>query len=379
MLRHNYIYKFKNKNPFDIEHRIAQDEDNYILKNYRPLSEKTISSLPQEYLETFVDEILTNKKVSSVLYSTAAKSEINLLLKSKEYFENNSVKWKNKKTSNNNPSDIVLNRKKKETIQSIKNEADKFKFDKSKQLEILNEKNGEFHRKLRSDRQYEIKKYTEHMNIGRIERFELIFRKIKDKLENYYENKKKERNGIIFNDTKIILKHLELPDLKLNLNDVYSRLYHNAVFISHKTKTGQVEQLDTEMSKTLAKTGQLRNKQPNLRVKNVIGSTNGKEFTIKITDEIFMKCFSKHSGGPTIKIEGTKIYPHLSNKDQEYYINLLEMRDCNGNYLIHISVIDKFVELVLYLIIKNINLNVQNNDGDTPMHLSVRSENYEVK
>jgi ankyrin repeat protein len=56
----------------------------------------------------------------------------------------------------------------------------------------------------------------------------------------------------------------------------------------------------------------------------------------------------------------------------------MELTDEEGNSLLHISVVDEYIELVSYLIVKGINVNIQNNEGDTPLHLCMRIGNKEV-
>src|SRR5689334_10514909 len=122
MLRNNYVYKYRNRNQFEAENKYAQDDDNFILKSNRPLNDKAISELPSKHLQTFVDEILTNKKVSNLLYSSNAKSEIKMLVKSNDFMKANRIK-SHRKQHKNNPMDIVKNRNRNETIALIKTEA----------------------------------------------------------------------------------------------------------------------------------------------------------------------------------------------------------------------------------------------------------------
>jgi hypothetical protein len=280
----------------------------------------------------------------------------------------NSVRTK-KKPINNNPNDIVINRKKKETIALIKDEADTYKNQKNKVKEFLTQRNNEFFKNLQSYKQQEKKQFYQTLNSNRIDRFGKVFKSIEGRLEDYYETVQTEGSDKF-------KKSIKLPDLKLNIKDVYSRLYHNVVFLSPKKKTGNIEQLDKEISKKLLEKGNARLKKTNFVVRNVIDSANGKEFTIKITDELLMQCFSKHSGGPSL--ERFKIQPPSKHKDAEFYINLLEIKDEEGNSLLHISVLDNIYDLVEYLLIKGANVNAQNNNGDTPLHLVIKKENTEL-
>jgi hypothetical protein len=309
MLRNDYILKYKEKNQFESDNKYAQDDDNFILNSYRPLSEKSITSLPSKHLQNFVDEVLSNKKLSTVLYSSNAKSEIKILEKSNEFMAKNGVKLRRKQLQNNNPNDIVINRKKKETIAQMKTETSQYKTKRNQEKRLLTDKCEKFFQTLQDTKRRDEDDFIDTLNINRKYRFEHIFYSIKNKFENYYSNDKKERSGKIFNNTKMRLKSIQLPNLELNLQDVYSRLYHNAVLIEPKSTKGSISCLDTQISKIKAEpgSGHLSTKNSNLQIKNVIESTNGKEFTIKVTDEILEKCFSKHSGGPSSNLDKVRL------------------------------------------------------------------------
>lgn len=62
-----------------------------------------------------------------------------------------------------------------------------------------------------------------------------------------------------------------------------------------------------------------------------------------------------------------------SNKmTKSYFINLLEVKDEEGNTFLHSSVIENNFDLVQYIIHKKVNLNMKNYDGDTPLHLTMK-------
>ena len=84
MLRNSYINKYKEKSKYDPDDKFLKEDEEYLLKNIRPLPERTIRNLPQRKLNQFVEDVMTNQKVTYVLYSTNAKNEINKYIKSKE-------------------------------------------------------------------------------------------------------------------------------------------------------------------------------------------------------------------------------------------------------------------------------------------------------
>lgn len=57
-----------------------------------------------------------------------------------------------------------------------------------------------------------------------------------------------------------------------------------------------------------------------------------------------------------------------------YFINILETRDDNGDTFLHLSVMIDNVDLVKYFISKNVNLNMKNKDGDSPLHVAVKKK-----
>lgn len=59
---------------------------------------------------------------------------------------------------------------------------------------------------------------------------------------------------------------------------------------------------------------------------------------------------------------------------------MLEAKDNEGNSFLHKSVKENNLDLVEYIAYKNVNVNMKNNDGDTPLHLAMKNiTNQEVK
>lgn len=413
MIRNEYLNKFREKDKFDAEIRYAQDDDNYLLKSYRPLSEKALEKVNQNKLETFVDDLLDNKKLSQLLFSSNAKSEIRLMQKSNEFMLRNGIKKKVVKIKNT-PNDIVVNRKKKEMIAYISGETDVFKENRNDYWKMLTDRNNEFNSYIKSERKLEQKGLIESYNKNRVDRFKLIYNNIKEKLKNFYENDCKFRDKPIFDNEYIQVKEVDLPHIELNMEDVFSRLYHNAVFIQPKTrKAGSTlnsnsllnkkvlnsltssesnkDIINDNINKKVILKGNAGNQK--LNVKNVIESANGKEFTIKVTDEILMKCFTKHSGGPGMISNGkvslilslyylyfktNRGFNHSTKHGNDNFINLLESKDDDGNTFLHSSIKDNFYELIGYLLVKGVEVNVQNNEGDTPLHIAMRNAKTDV-
>ena len=83
MLRNSYINKYKEKSKYDPDDKFLKEDEEYLLKNIRPIPERTIRTLPPKKLNKFVEDVMTNKKVTYVLYSSNADNEINKYIKSK--------------------------------------------------------------------------------------------------------------------------------------------------------------------------------------------------------------------------------------------------------------------------------------------------------
>jgi ankyrin repeat protein len=130
------------------------------------------------------------------------------------------------------------------------------------------------------------------------------------------------------------------------------------------------ETIETEESQI-----QPKKKQIPFKVKNVIANATGKEFTIKITDDIIAKSFNTYSGGPS-SIKALK-YGSMEEK----YINPhshIFIRDNNKNTFLHISVVEEMDELLEYFLLKGVPVNEKNNDGDTPLHFAMQLGNKKI-
>lgn len=300
MLRNSFIKSIINEGKTTSEYKYANEDENYMLKINRPLSEKSIMDLPSNKLDTFVDRILTNKSVSEILFSSTATKKINMLKKTNEKMINSKFQTK-KSIPENNPNDIVINRKKKEMIEDIKLDIHNYKQNQVFDLKEKKQLNVDYRKYFEMQRTQRNNEDILYLNNVRIERFDKIFASIKQKLHEKVHSGK--RQGFIFDTIPFELKSVKLPEVCLNLHDVFSRLFHNEVLLDpKKAKNYDISEKNSDVDPTASpkknKNGGIN--EHNFVVRNVIEAANGKEFTIKITDEIFAKCFSKHSGGPGV-------------------------------------------------------------------------------
>jgi hypothetical protein len=100
MLRQIYMNKYKEKSKFDDE-RFIKEDDEYLLKEMRPVKDTSIKRLPKKKLDKFIDDILTNIKFTKILYASNSQDEIKKYYKTKQSLEKNEKKKKKKKKKKN--------------------------------------------------------------------------------------------------------------------------------------------------------------------------------------------------------------------------------------------------------------------------------------
>ena len=74
MLRQNYMNRYKEKSKFD-EERFLKEDEGYLLKESRPVKEYAIRRLNKDKMYQFIEDVLTNKKLTSVLYASRKKKK----------------------------------------------------------------------------------------------------------------------------------------------------------------------------------------------------------------------------------------------------------------------------------------------------------------
>ena len=250
------------------------------------------------------------------------------------------------------------------------------------------------------------KSYFDSIKENRIRGFKKSFDKIREKLKtlkgHVIIDEKTNETDLINDPFYTEDSKVDLPNIKLNINNVYSRLYHNEVLLqSEENKTNKMNNkikrrnLSLQLYNTNYNSTINNNKinntlnshlSPNpkikFKLKNALKSTNGKEFTIKINDEMIKKCFSKYSGGPELIKYLKEQLRHEENKDDESQlredqVNFYNIITEEGNSFLHIATMENLPELVKYFTDKGANLNIQNFNGDTPLHIAAR-ENFDA-
>jgi hypothetical protein len=148
---------------------------------------------------------------------------------------------------------------------------------------------------------------------------------IKSISSDTYESDIKTNNfsnlGVDKNNNK--LNNSLLPHVKLDVKDVYSRLYHNAVLLSPSSSVKNQRRPQSCKNKSSLSydfaNSPTYNPKIIFKLKKVIKSTSGKEFTFKITPDIIRRCFINYSGGPSIL--NMKFFKKRKEESKNYELN----------------------------------------------------------
>ena len=412
----------------------------YMLKNNRPIKDNLIKTINQDKVNTFIEDILVNKNISHLLFRSNSKFEINSYLNTKKKFFTHKSPLKSKNRDN-----ITLRQIKKQTCIEMKSKLKTFKENlqkKKKSMDNINKKRVKLFKKeltlVENKDKEEVKnnkingyiraynsikiKFDIDKNIKNFNRNNscILYNNYNKSKKNLLKNKKKKNNNSLFikskssdtyesdiktnnNFSKIENKTTKnanslLPHVLLDNNNVFSRLYHNAVLLSPSSSAKNQRKPQTCKNKNNYFTNsQTYNPKIIFKLKKVIKSTSGKEFTFKITKDIIRRCFMKYSGGPQVldfgffkkeknkenynysnynnkikineSLENDEDDENSKNNDNINYYKLIDKK--NGNSFLHFAVIGGYDEFVRYFLEKKSNINLKNFDGNTPLHLAL--------
>ena len=414
MLRQGFMNKYKIKSRYDNE-RFEKEDEGYLLKLTRPAKESSIRALNKEKMDKFIEDILTNKKMTSILYDSNAQKEINSSLKLINNFKKQNEKYIKSQKANLDPCSVVKRRSRKEAYSQMRTEIDNFQNKKENYKKNLLMQNYKKYIVMKKDLNFCKKENINYLRKNRIDSFKRSFDNLKLKIDDDrgklmeaeytsdqpLHNKTLENYYLFRNNYIDIVHSINLPNIKCDMNDVYSRLYNNKVLLTSgnindkkiknlKTITLNRHPLNTKKrKKTFLLNRKMTQNHPKvkLNLKNVLKSNGGKEFTVKVTDEIIMKCFDKYSGGPeTIKYlkdekhNGTKNIDDINKeKNIDGFVNFYKLAEKNtGNTYLHLAVIDGYPQLIKYFIDKGADINIKNEDGNTPLHLALKENNMDI-
>lgn len=458
MLRQKDIIKYKTKSKIDQILLLRKDAE-YILKYDRPIKENIVHSLNDKKVQEFIEDILINKKISSLLFSTNSKYELKTYLNFKKKF----FTPKNEDSKIKKEEGLTQKKRKEEEYLNMKNEITQFKKNRKNLRSSMDKINYKKIEKFKKE--ISLLKNTENRDLknNKIKGFTRAYSTIKKKIDfnrgqnygkhknksfilinNYYNSRNINRNStkikslsdettesgksknikyysksIIYGSESRYRKiNMNLPHVKLNIKDVFNRLYHNVVLLSpssfvKKNKRPLSSDAYSKKRRNYSKNNIYKGNSPfsstnskahkiNFNLKKVIKSTSGKEFTLKITKDIIKKCFIKYSGGPTVlklrkdlnkkededntNNDNNKININdelekemdISKKSEDFvnYYNLINKK--TGNSFLHLAVIGGYDEFVRYFIEKKSDINLQNSDGNTPLHLALINKDKKI-
>ena len=409
MLRNNYILKYNSGNNSSIiskDDSKAEHNDNRKLYLERPLEPAQIKIIKNQKIFSFVDNIMCNKKINNLLYSTNAKSIASYYIKQKKFLL--------KQHAPGQISSDNLFRKKTMTLnERIKKEAI---------LEDIKD-NIEIYRKNR-------KRYMTQI----VEKDDLFIKsqpKVDKKLKKISS---KSVNEIILQGYKrafdkclkdsLTKKNFEI--IKLNTNDVYGRLYnnysstiysYNTIFNKNKNKNDfypnkkisrnirKIHMSESDMNISAPK------RTVDYKIKSYISNSGMNQFSSTISKRQMRRCCSMISGGPKkIRIKkkinsfkenlrkkfNHKILSFKKNGDKNdlslFYTMVVgdpfmkknkilnkNYRDKNNNSSLQIAVKQNSVYLAKYFLDKkNKNINSRNNKGQTALHIACSNRNEDI-
>ena len=383
MLRQNYMNKYKEYS-FNSKERFLKEDEEYILNESRPIKESSIKHLDNKKMDKFIEGVLTDKELTSILYSTNAKIEIKSYLKAKKNFD---FLRKNKKVQKDNQEiDINMIFKKrylKEAYNQMRSEIDNYKTNQINHQNILKSNNHKKYLEIKKMYETEKDKREKEKENNRIFGIKRAYNKIKEKFEEKEEEKKtKKTKNLLLTETRSTNgnnnKIVSLPKLHLNIHNVYSRLYKNAVLAIPVNKKNK-NKINTIKIQFTQEEIRPRNKIK-FSLKNALSTNNGKEYTMNVTEDTINTCFIKYSGGPANQTQIKNIEEKKGETSKEFnHINFYDLEEKKtGNSYLHSAIIDNHTELVRYILEKNADINKQNNNGDTPLHLALKSGNMEI-
>ena len=390
MLRQSFLNKYKEKSKYG-EDRFYQEDEGFLLKQNRPIKPNYINKLKEEKIHQFIEDVLSNKKLTSVLYASNAKVEIKAYNRIKNNFYRKKDELERKLKEKNEPSSVVKRRSRKEAYIKMRNEISNFKITKEKHKRTLTHSNYKKIKKLKEEVEKERKEYFDDIRSNFIKGYRRAFSKLKFKLDIL-----KLGTGGGFLETMVDYPYafeftshnIKFPHAKLNVKNVYSRLYNNAVFLPKDFDNNKIPNEKHRKRAKSAKNPHIENTLENpeqkkiikFKLKNALKCNQGKEFTTKINNTLFKKCHNKYSGGPdTIKYLKTETEKKCIDEKNTYFVNYYNLVDPQtGNSFLHMAAIEDIPQMAKYFVEKGANLNMQNKEGNTPLHLALICKNDRV-
>ena len=359
MLRNSFLenYEGNKKNISEFEKVALAHDENHILNLERPISINGIKKLPNDNLHKFIDDVMCNNKMNNLLYSSTAKNVLRFYLKQKK-----SLLKANNKIDDSNPflfhknkrpiESLFLKKQKSMMLEEIKSNLTEFKINQNKSMQLLTNKNNKFFKSQENSQK--ILKHLFYKPVNDI--------RLKDYRRAFKSCMNKSKEDMNFN----------LPDVSFKMNDVYSRLYYNAILspdniiprcnssmICERTKKNSFggikktsfldknnctainnEKISTISNNNIKKRMSLNSTEksiifnkkkistsisvnnnsdikyryiPKFHLKRVLKGYEGKEFSIKKNKKNYSICLRHNSCGPVIKKSPKKTNNEINN------------------------------------------------------------------
>ena len=391
MIRQSFLNKYKEKSKYG-EERFAREDEGFLLKQNRPLRSNFINHIKKEKVNQFIEDVLSNKRITSVLYASNADIEIKTYNQIKKNFFRKKDELERQLKAKNEPSSVVKRRNQREAYIKIKKEISNFRISKEKYKRSLTQSNNKKLKKLVKDIENEKKVFFDDIRANFIKGYRRAFTRLKYKLDLL-----KLGTGGGFLETEVDYPYafeftshnITFPKTKLNIRNVFSRLYNNAVMLpknhyndnhSHKEKHKKRPSSSRNEQTVVIMDEQNVKRMTKFKLKNALTFNHGKEFTIKINHSQIRKCHNKYSGGPgTISYLRTETEKKSVDENNTYFVNYYNLIDPNtGNTFLHTAALENIPKMAKYIVDKGANLNIQNKEGNTPLHLALKCHNKEV-
>ena len=411
MLRNNYILNYNSGDNTSIlsnDEKQTEHNDNRKLYLERPLEPNQIKKIKKQKIFSFVDNIMCNKKINNLLYSTNAKLISSYYLKQKKYLLKQHVPGQISSDNLFRKKTMTLNeRLKKEAIlEEIKDNIEIYRKNRKRYMTQIVEKDDEF---IKS--QPKLDKKLKKISSKSVN--EIILHGYKRALDKCLKDSLTKKNFEIIN---------------LNTNDVYGRLYNNyssTIYnynnIKNKNKNENENEFNPnkKISRNIMKkyTSEMDinisapKRTVNYKIKSNISDNSLNQFSSTISKRQMRKCCSVISGGPKkVRIKKVKkilkenlrkkfnhkILSFKKNGDKNdlslFYTMIVgdpymkknkisnkNYRDRNNNSSLQIAVKQNSMYLTKYFLDKkNKNINSKNNKGQTALHIACSNRNENI-
>ena len=343
MIKNDYLETFltNHKVLSESNKEMYSHDEKRLLNLQRPLSQRGIVRLPKNLFKNFLDDIMRNKEVNELLYSGNAEKELSFNERQRNFVEK-ATKFTFKRSafsSTKNSQNLLFKKKKAEMFEIIKKNIQDSKKNKKERQIKLEKKNKSFEKRTEKESKRQTELYFKRENDIKIKGYK---RAMESCLDKSCSNNK-----------------FKIPDISLNINNVFSRLYKNVILEPFNLTTRKNEDKKTETTNFINNMGfkkitkvkiiknskqyfptskdnkminrynsynniGAKNRFDKYKIKKILEGYNGKEFSRKENFIDKTKCIKRISGGPK---EKRKLYNKLIKRAIiQKKLNLIEKK-----------------------------------------------------